>query len=165
MKIRVVAPEMAPLSLLLTADPSPEHIGKYLQSGTVFVGAEDEGTILAVAVLEWHGTVAELKNIAVVEERQGTGLGRQMLAHVLAHAAEAGANRLEVGTGNSSFQELAFYQRNGFRIAGVVPGFFDSYQPAIVENGIACRDMVRLAINLKRAERPDPSSHPPQRPR
>lgn len=59
------------------------------------------------------------------------------------------AARLIVGTGNSSLGELAFYQKCGFRITGVIPGFFDSYDPPIIEDGIPCRDMVRLTLALR----------------
>jgi ribosomal protein S18 acetylase RimI-like enzyme len=152
MHIDIVSAEKAPLALLLNADPSIDVVQKYLQTGTVFVGQEN-GTIVAVAVLDRdsEGKDVELKNLSVAEDRQGQGLGRQMLAHVLDHAAKTEkATRVVVGTGNSTFQALAFYQRNGFRITGVIPNFFDEYIPAIVEDGIACRDMVRLALDLPR---------------
>ena len=56
---------------------------------------------------------------------------------------------VEVGTGNSSLDALAFYQRAGFRIVGVIPDFFvDNYPEPIVENGIRCIDMVRLRLTL-----------------
>ena len=76
-----------------------------------------------------------------------------MLMHLIEHAVRTGAQRVEVGTGNSSIAQLAFYQRVGFRIVGVVPGFFDCDQPPIIEDGIPCRDMVRLALELKKANR------------
>lgn len=109
---------------------------------------EEDRVVVAAAVLATDNPDVELKNIAVTPARQGVGLGRQMLARVLEHAMSKGARRVVVGTGNSSFRELAFYQRNGFRIVAVSAGFFDDYHPAIVENGIACRDMVRLSIDL-----------------
>jgi ribosomal protein S18 acetylase RimI-like enzyme len=147
MKIRTVAPGAAPLSLLLSADPSRERVERYLANGAIFVG-EERGETIAVAVLERNGPEFELRNIAVAEAWQRRGLGRQMLKHVLAHAAAEGAARVTVGTGNSSLGQLAFYQRAGFRITSVMPGFFDGYEPPIVENGIACRDMIRLTMDL-----------------
>lgn len=147
MRIRIVSPESAPLDLLLSADPSIDSVREYLQVGTVFLGDED-GHAIAVAVLELKDNEAELKNIAVAEGRLGIGLGRQLLTFVLAYAAEMKMDRVVVGTGNSSLRELAFYQRNGFRVVGVIEDFFADYAPPIIENGIRCRDMIRLAIRV-----------------
>ena len=58
---------------------------------------------------------------------------------------------LEVGTGNSSLRELAFYQRFGFRIAGVDRDFFVRRAAGgrlQKQDGIVLRDMVRLRIEL-----------------
>ena len=55
---------------------------------------------------------------------------------------------VEIRTSNSSLDQLALYQKLGFRITGIVAGFFDDYPEPIVENGIACRDMVRLRVEL-----------------
>jgi ribosomal protein S18 acetylase RimI-like enzyme len=56
---------------------------------------------------------------------------------------------LEVGTGNSSIGQLALYQKCGFRITGIDYNYFiRHYDEPIFENGIPCRDMIRLAIDL-----------------
>lgn len=150
MQIRVVHSDAAPLALLLLADPSHECVQRSVENGITFVG-EDRGEIVAVAVLERNGPEFELKNIAVAEAQQGRGLGRQMLEHLVEYAAAEGAARVNVGTGNSSLLQLAFYQRAGFRVTGVVRGFFDRYDQPIVENGIPCRDMIRLTLELQLA--------------
>jgi GNAT superfamily N-acetyltransferase len=147
MKIDRVAPEAAPMDLLLLADPSLPHILSYLPKSTVLVGTED-GEIVAAAVLQFSGNDAELWNIAIVEPRQRCGLGRELLAHVIRVARESGARRCLVGTGNSSFSAMAFYQRNGFRMSAVVRDFFEGYEPPIVENGIPCRDMILFAMDF-----------------
>ena len=51
---------------------------------------------------------------------------------------------LEVGTGNSSVDNLAFYQRCGYRIARIVPDHFAYVQPPVTEFGIPLRDLVVL---------------------
>jgi GNAT superfamily N-acetyltransferase len=74
---------------------------------------------------------------------------RRLLGHAIGLAESKGARVIDVGTGNSSFAALAFYQRSGFRIVGVVPDFFrDNYPEPIVENGIRCVDMIRLRLVL-----------------
>ena len=91
----------------------------------------------------------ELKNIAVISERQGEGIAKQLINAVKAHAGQTGATSLMVGTGNSSLSQLALYQKCGFRLSHVIPDFFSDYPEPIFENGIPCIDMVVLKINFK----------------
>lgn len=138
---------MAPMNLLLLADPSLEAIDSYLQHSVVFVGSEKE-EVVAVAAVRLSGDKVELKNIAVLERRRGVGLGKQMLDHSIAYARAVGAASLWLGTGNSSLSQLAFYQAKGFRMTGVVRDYFLDYSPPIYENGIRCVDRVLLAYDL-----------------
>ena len=56
---------------------------------------------------------------------------------------------LEVGTANAGTGQLAFYQKCGFEIDGIDRDFFRrNYPDPIFENGIECRHMVRLRIEL-----------------
>ncbi|REN20672.1 GNAT family N-acetyltransferase, partial [Mycobacterium tuberculosis] len=77
-----------------------------------------------MVLLETRVGTWEIMNIGVSDELRGRGVGTALLRKASALAAERGANRLEVGTGNSSLRELAFYQRFGFRIVGVDTDFF-----------------------------------------
>lgn len=149
MKIAIVTPEAAPMKLLTLADPSLRQIETYLAGSTIFVANEDESPV-AVAVLKHTNGDAELWNLAVAEHRQRCGLGRELLAHVIQWARNSGAHRLVVGTGNSSFGAMAFYQKNGFRMQDVVRDFFLGYEPPIVEDGIRCRDMILFSLDLTR---------------
>jgi GNAT superfamily N-acetyltransferase len=142
-----ITPEAAPRPLLLLADASIRHIESYLPGSSVFVGDEGAGPV-AVAVLKLRDGDAELWNIAIAEPRQRAGLGRILIEHLIRWAREAGARRLLVGTGNSSFGAMAFYQKNDFRMAEVVRDFFASYEPPIFENGISCRDMILFSRDL-----------------
>ena len=56
---------------------------------------------------------------------------------------------LEVGTGNAGIGQLALYQRCGFSIESIEKDYFVRHYPEpIYENGIECRDMVRLRMEL-----------------
>ena len=142
-------PEEVPWDLLLDADPSRARIASYL-SDTLTRIAKHEDVVIGVYALTQHdATTFELMNIAVAEAFQGTGLGRRLLGHAMGLAESKGARIVDVGTGNSSLAQLGFYQRNGFRIVGVVPNFFtDNYAEPIIEDGIACVDMIRLRLVL-----------------
>jgi GNAT superfamily N-acetyltransferase len=45
---------------------------------------------------------AELVNIAVKEDLQGKGIGRQLVMHAIETAKSQGFKTIEIGTGNSS---------------------------------------------------------------
>ena len=141
--------ENLPFELLLLADPSRDYILEYVENGVIFV-AEIEQQIIGVYVL--HPTspeIIELMNIAVREDHQGLGIGKQLVMDAVKVARKKGYTTLEVGTGNSSIGQLALYQKCGFRMIGVDTDFFVKHYPkAIFENGIQCVDMIRLARKL-----------------
>jgi len=139
----------APWDLLLEADPSKERVQAYLDSGAV-VGMFEGDSIVGVFVLTTLAEdTIELMNIAVHPDYRGHGFGKMLLAEAIRRSRAAGATQIEVGTGNSSLDQMAFYQKAGFRIAGVDRDFFvRNYPEPIEENGIPCRDMVRLSLEL-----------------
>ena len=142
-------PEEMPWDLLLDADPSRARVESYLSEDYTRIAKYDERVLGVYALARHAPTRFELMNIAVAEEYRGTGLGRWLLGHAIGLAESKGARVVEVGTGNSSFGQLKFYQRAGFRIIGVWPNYFvENYPEPIVENGIACLDMVRLELTL-----------------
>ncbi|MBO0587808.1 GNAT family N-acetyltransferase [Sporosarcina sp. E16_8] len=150
MKIRkLFKHETPPFELLLLADPSRELVEQYIVNGECRV-AEEEGEIVGVYVLVKLGvTTMEIINIAVDERIQGRGIGKKLMSDAIQTAKALGYKFLEVGTGNSSIGQLAFYQKSGFRIDGVIKDFFvDHYEEEIVENGIQCRDMIRLSMTI-----------------
>ncbi len=137
------------MPLLLLADPSHEVVESYIHRGRCFIG-ELNGQIVGVYVLiDTRPLTVELVNIAVAEDKQGMGIGKQLVLHAIEVARASGYKTIEVGTGNSSIGQLALYQKCGFRVVGVDRGFFElHYSEPIYENGIQCRDMIRLALNL-----------------
>lgn len=148
MKIKKIINEDAPLELLLLADPSEEAIKKHLKKGSCFVAFEKDEIAGVYVIIEKLGGW-EIMNIAVVEKMQNKGLGKLLVADAKKRAKKAGVKKLTVGTGNSSISQLAFYQKCGFRIAGVRKDHFvKNYKKPIFENGIQCRDMVVLELYL-----------------
>lgn len=142
-------PEELPWELLLDADPSRARVESYLSDTLTRIAKHDDEVIGVYALKQLDATTYELMNIAVAEPYQRTGLGRRLLGHAIGLAESAGARVIDVGTGNSSFGALRFYQRAGFRIVGVEPDYFtNNYAEPIVEDGIRCVDMVRLRLVL-----------------
>ncbi|WP_425448314.1 GNAT family N-acetyltransferase [Dethiothermospora halolimnae] len=137
-----------PYNLLLSADPSEEAIRDYIKRGFIYICEINE--IIGVYVLiNTRPNTMELVNISVKENFQGKGIGKQLVLHAINTAIDKGIKTLEIGTGNSSLDQLALYQKCGFRIVGVDKDFFiRHYAKEIIENGIKCRDMIRLSMDL-----------------
>lgn len=137
------------MDLLLLADPSEQMILQYLEDGKLYSASWEDVIVGVFVLIQVDDTLWELKNIAVAEEWQGKGVGNALLAEAVSKAQECGAQCLEVGTGNSSIGQLAFYQKAGFRLDRIAKNYFTlNYEEPIFENGIQCRDMVFLKKNL-----------------
>ena len=93
--------------------------------------------------------IAEIINLAVEEGLQGKGIGKLLIKHSIQTAKQMGFKTVEIATGNSSIYQLALYQKEGFRMTGIDHDFFiRNYQEPIFENGIECRDLIRLSIRI-----------------
>lgn len=138
-----------PYDLLLLADPSRNAIDDYIQRGISYA-CKKNGEIVGIYVLiKTRPNTMELVNIAVKESMQGKGIGKKLVSHAIQTAKKQGMKILEIGTGNSSLGQLSLYQKCGFRIVGIDKDFFvKHYEEEIIENGIVCRDMVRLSMDL-----------------
>lgn len=148
-----------PWDLLLDADPCRELVEEYLEKGECWAGRENEnsdtfdGVYILLFPEEGEGagqeSSGELINLAVRPELQGRGIGKQCVAHAAGRCRLRGLKYLEVGTGNSGIGQIAFYQKCGFRITGVIPDYFEGrFEEEIFENGMLCRDMVRFRMEL-----------------
>jgi len=141
--------EKLPMELLLLADPSREIIEEYVNRGECFVAEIEQQIIGVYVLLPTRPETVELVNVAVVEEQHGRGIGKQLVMDAIKVVKTKGYKTIEIGTGNSSIGQLALYQKCGFRIIGVDMDFFVKHYPEeIFENGIQCRDMVRLSRDL-----------------
>jgi ribosomal protein S18 acetylase RimI-like enzyme len=98
------------------------------------------GETVAAAVVRWHEP-AEILYIAVDPDRRGGGIGRRLVAAVQ-RELPAHARTLLVGTANCSLDNIAFYQKCGFRMHSVKRDFFDYIRPPLSEHGIVMRDMI-----------------------
>lgn len=143
--------ERPPMDLLLLADPSERLVSQYVERGECLVcrTEEDEEAAGVYVLLPTRPDTAELVNVAVREAYQGRGIGKALVLHAVDTARRRGFKTIEVGTGNSSVDQLALYQKCGFRIVGIDVDFFPRhYDEPIFENGIPCLDMIRLSQDL-----------------
>lgn len=146
---KLSANDNIPYDLLYLADPSIESVNECIDRGDCYIAHKDNELVGAYILIKTRPSTLELVNIAVCEEYQGHGIGKKLLHSAIDIAKKSNSKTLEVGTGNSSISQLAFYQRCGFRIVGIDRDFFKKhYKEKIVENGIECIDMIRLSIDL-----------------
>jgi ribosomal protein S18 acetylase RimI-like enzyme len=142
--------EKPPMELLLLADPSKEIVEEYVKRGECFVAESEHQIVGAYVLLPTRPETVELVNVTVVEDQQGKGIGKLLVMDAMRAARSQGYKTIEVGTGNSGIGQLALYQKCGFRIMGVDLDFFVKHYPEeIYENGIQCRDMIRLSQDLE----------------
>ena len=135
--------------LLLLADESEASVNDYLPRSRCYAAFEGGQIIGQYLLLHTRPFTAEVVNIAVVPDRQRQGVGTALLQHAIRSAREAGFRILEIGTGNSGTGQIALYERCGFVRCGVDVDYFRKHYPApIFENGIECRHMVRLRMDL-----------------
>jgi GNAT superfamily N-acetyltransferase len=138
-----------PIELLLRADPSTDRIDAYLKSGKCYLAFTGDRLLGVMVLVETSPGVIELANIAVTPEARGKGIGQALVQEAKRLSRTWGGRLLEVGTGNSSIDQLAFYQKCGFRMVGIERDFFTrNYEQEIIENGIKCVDRVRLSMDL-----------------
>ncbi|WP_081106470.1 GNAT family N-acetyltransferase [Bacillus pumilus] len=139
-----------PMDLLLLADPSKKKVLAYVQSGSCYAAFHEEDVIGVYVLTSLSQHTVEIMNVAVKESWQGRGIGKQLVRHAIAEAKVAGFHTIEIGTGNSSIQQLALYQKCGFRLTSIDRDFFlKHYDEPIYENGIQCIDMVRLSLTFQ----------------
>ncbi|MDT8861033.1 GNAT family N-acetyltransferase [Alkalihalobacillus sp. MEB130] len=141
--------ESAPMDLLLDADPSQTLVEDYLSRGICYVAEIGNHIVGVYVLLPTRPDTIELVNIAILKQEQGKGFGKTLVLDAVNQARARGYKTVEIGTGNSSIQQLALYQKCGFRICGIDVDFFiRHYSEDIYENGIHCRDMIRLYQDL-----------------
>ncbi len=138
-----------PNDLLLLSDPSEEVIAEYIQLSTNFVARLNAKIVGALILLRTRPKTMEIMNISVYEEYQNKGIGRQLIGKAIEYAKESKIKTLEIGTGNPGVIQMMLYQKCGFRIVGVELDYFrKNHKEKIFENGIECRDMIRMKMEL-----------------
>jgi ribosomal protein S18 acetylase RimI-like enzyme len=145
-------PRAALADLFALADDSPAAVGAYRDLGRVLVA---RGGSVVIGHLQLIATErsdeAEVKSIAVREDRQGAGVGRMLLERAAAVCREEGRSTLRIAAAAADTRVLGFYQRVGFRLLRVERDVFtpEAGYPEIDVDGIPLRDQVWLSLTLR----------------
>jgi GNAT superfamily N-acetyltransferase len=137
------------IPLLLLAEESEAGLRWGLRHLVDAVYRMDDGDeLVGVATMRWNDEPCELQELAIAEGRQGQGLGKQLVQWLIEEARRRGKRQMLVGTANSSINNIAFYQKIGFRMDHVRQNYFRYYQHPVYENGIQIRDMLVFRYDL-----------------
>ncbi len=109
-----------------------------------------DGQLAGAAVVRWEeDKPSEIVYIAVAPDLRGRGYGKQIIHTLQEELHKHRGHSLLVGTANAALENIAFYQKCGFRMFEIRRDFFAYIQPPISEHGIVLRDMLVLRYDLK----------------
>ena len=137
------------MALLLVADPSRGQVEGYLVNSTIFV-YEDDQEVVGVIVLKQHDEdYTEIMNVSVRESHRGRGIAKELMQKSVDYSRELEVSHVDIATANSSINQLALYQKSGFRITDINKNhFLNHYETPIWENGIQAKDQLVLTYEL-----------------
>ncbi len=139
------------LPVLADAEEGEERIRAALldQTCTVYALWVD-AQLAGAAVVRWEEEEpSEIVYIAVAPDLRGQGYGKQIIHFLLEELRRRGGHALLVGTANAALDNIAFYQKCGFRMFAIRRDYFAYIQPPVAENGIVLRDMIVLRYDLE----------------
>jgi ribosomal protein S18 acetylase RimI-like enzyme len=150
--IQEVSLQDAPIELLLLADPSRDMIEQYLTRSTIFSALYKSEIIGILVLYPIQELILEIKNLAVIPNYQNKGIGKLLIQIGEDFARSNGYNVLRICTGNTSFPQLALYQRTGFQIKDKIENYFlENYSEPIFENGILCKDLIIMEKEINKS--------------
>jgi GNAT superfamily N-acetyltransferase len=134
------------------AEDSSRALEGYIGAGRVIVARDGDAIVGHLQLTETGDPLElELRNMAVVPERQRTGVGRALVAEACSIAIREGRRRMAVATAAADLGNLRFYQRQGFRLRSIERDAFTAatgYSDEVVD-GIPLRDRVWLDRELE----------------
>jgi ribosomal protein S18 acetylase RimI-like enzyme len=136
------------MALLRTADESLPRVIRYMNTCTPFVGLV-QGKPVANALVEKKPDCWDIVILAVAEEYQGKGYGRELLAYVMDYVRSQGVRYVEIGCGNADIRLQAMFQKAGFRFYAILHDYLlEDNKAAVVVSGILNRDRIRFRADL-----------------
>jgi GNAT superfamily N-acetyltransferase len=153
MEIRLHEGDRQPLlPLFQLADDSAEQVASYHKLGVVLIAVDHGEPVGHLQLVDTNEDgVIELKSMAVIADRRGTGIGRMLIAEAVQCCRERAARRLVVSTAAADTGNLRFYQRMGFRMLRIERDAFSpqtGYPEGILIDQIPLRDRVWLDREL-----------------
>ncbi|MBI5928151.1 MAG: GNAT family N-acetyltransferase [Chloroflexi bacterium] len=114
-------------------------------SNTAYL-AQSEDNLVGAIVMQWAPAKSEILYIATQPAWRGRGYGKTIMNWIIDEAQRQGTAEIWVGTANAALDNIAFYQKCGFRMDSIRKDFFDYFSDPVYENGIRIQDMVMLKL-------------------
>src|SRR5262249_55338142 len=106
--------------------------------------------LAGATVVRWEDDEpSEIVYISVAPDLRGHGYGKQIIHFFLKELRRRGGHALLVGTANAALDNIAFYQKCGFRMFEIRRDYFAYIQPPIAEHGIVLRDLFVFRYDLE----------------
>ncbi|MDT4997120.1 MAG: hypothetical protein QOD45_1188 [Pseudonocardiales bacterium] len=139
-------------SLFEEAEDSRTQLDGYIKVGRVLAARSGPEVVghLQIVPTGRDGEI-ELKSLAVIAQRRGTGVGRSLVTAAVTRCRAGNLTHMIVSTAAASTGNLRFYQRCGFRFASVDRDAFTpetGYPDPIFLDGIPLLDRVWLSQDL-----------------
>jgi len=99
----------------------PDEVTAYMKSGTYFLVDGDAGELASCMYLEQRGDRMYLGMLAVDPARQGSGLGRRLMAFAEQLAAASGCHAIDIRVVDRRTELPPFYRALGFVEYGTEP--------------------------------------------
>ncbi|TLG80235.1 GNAT family N-acetyltransferase [Vagococcus zengguangii] len=150
---RLTPQQLRPIhyELLLDADPNTALVQGYVAKGLI-LELTIENQLVGIMILSPMSTKdkssLEIKNISILADFQHQGHGTFLLNYAINYANNKNYQALYIGTGTTSFSQLALYQTHGFRFDEIKKDFFCAYPEPIIENNLRLYDMILLKKEL-----------------
>ncbi len=137
------------IPILRLAEPSEQALRWSLAhlSDVVYAMLSGEKAVGA-ATVRWRDEPAEIVELAIAEDVQRRGLGRQLVGWIVGEARRRGIRKLEVGTSNAALGNIRFYQRCGFRMDRVRRDYFWYYREPMYVEGVLVRDLLVFSMEF-----------------
>lgn len=147
--------ELLPVLVLAEANERALHWSLENLSDTVY-RMDVEGTLVGAATVRWEDDEPEIVELAIATPHQGKGFGTRFVSWLVEEGRRRGKEALLVGTANASIENIAFYQKCGFRMHHVRPDYYWYHDEPEIEHGILVRDMIvfRMALHEEPPSRP-----------
>lgn len=141
--------EAIPYELLLDADPSKKLVDRYILKGETYLAIKAAETVGVCVLVRINEETIEIKNLAVAEKLQGTGIGKKMIDNAFDIAKLQGYKTILVATSTPNIGPLYLYQKMGFEYDYIVKHYVDNnYDEHLFDNGIKCNHLIVLSKKL-----------------
>lgn len=116
---------------------SEEVFRYYYQRGSLFKVAECSGVVVGYVIADLEDSLCHVASIAVKPTYRRIGVGSTLLDHVLSECKRLGAKRAYLEVEVSNEPALRMYLKAGFRVIGVVRGYYGSEDAYVMVKELA----------------------------